>query len=83
MAWLDYDGDGNLDLYLAQSGPLREVDGSEDRATAANELWAGDGAGHFALVPGIAADTGYGQGVHAADFDGDGHVDLAALNWGT
>jgi enediyne biosynthesis protein E4 len=82
VAWLDYDGDGNLDLYLAQSGPLREVDGSEDRATAANEIWAGDGAGHFALVPGIAADTGYGQGVHAADFDGDGRVDLAALNWG-
>lgn len=83
VAWLDADGDGHLDLYLAQSGPLREVDGSEDRATAANQLWRGDGAGHFQLVPGAAGDQGYGQGVHAADLDGDGRCDLMALNWGT
>ncbi len=83
VALLDFNGDGNLDIYLAQSGPLREVDGSEDRSTAVNELWAGDGTGHLKFLPGVAADTGYGTGVSAADFDGDGHVDLAALNWGT
>lgn len=83
VALLDFDGDGHLDLYFAQSGPLREVDGSEDRTLAANELWQGDGDGHFARVLGAAADTGYGQGVHAADLDGDGRCDLVALNWGT
>ena len=82
VAILDFDGDGHLDLYLAQSGPLRELDGSELRDSAANELWRGDGAGHFARVVGAAADTGYGQGVHAADLDGDGRCDLIALNWG-
>ena len=82
VAFLDRDGDGHLDLYVSQSGPLRELDGSEDRAGAENELWAGDGTGGFALVPGQAADDGYGQGVHAADLDGDGRPDLVSLNWG-
>lgn len=82
-AWLDWNGDGDLDLYLAQSGPLRELDGSEDRSGAENELWSGDGRGGLQLAEGQAADRGYGQGVHAADLDGDGRVDLMALNWGT
>jgi hypothetical protein len=83
VCFLDYDGDGHLDLYLAQSGPLRELDGSEDRTTAANQLWRGNGTGHLTFVPGAAGDTSYGQGVHAADFDGDARCDLVALNWGT
>ena len=82
LAFLDADRDGNLDLYVVQSGPLREVDDSEDRTAASNELWLGDGTGGFTHAAGHAADQGYGQGVVAADLDGDGWCDLVALNWG-
>lgn len=81
VAWLDFDRDGWLDLYMCQSGPLRDGDPEQDRAAAANQLWRGNGA-TLTRVPGFAADTGYGQGVHAADLNGDGFCDLIALNWG-
>ena len=41
VAWLDYDGDGWLDLYVVQSGPF-PPDGSEG---AANRLYRNLGAG--------------------------------------
>ncbi len=81
VAWLDFDRDGWLDLYVCQSGPLLDGNPDQERAAAANQLWRGDGA-TLTRVPGLAADTGYGQGVQAADLNGDGFCDLLALNWG-
>ncbi len=80
---LDADGDGDLDVYLPQSGPLREV-ASHERAAAANALYANDGAARFALVPGArgADDEGYAMGCAVGDVDGDGADDLLVLNWG-
>ncbi|MGH9363485.1 MAG: FG-GAP repeat domain-containing protein, partial [Thermoanaerobaculia bacterium] len=85
LAWLDYDGDGWLDLYLVQSGPF-PPDGSAD---AANRLFRGrgpdaSGRATFEEVPaaGGAGDRGYGQGVVAADVEGDGDVDLLVTNYG-
>ncbi|MEE8523093.1 MAG: FG-GAP-like repeat-containing protein, partial [Thermoanaerobaculia bacterium] len=74
LAWLDYDGDGWLDLYLVQSGPF-PPDGS---AAAGNRLYRNQGDGRF-VDRTDAAGAGhrcYGQGVLAADFDGDGDTDL-------
>lgn len=78
-AWIDHDGDGDLDLYVVQSGPF-PPDGSP---AAANRLYRND-AGRFREVEGAAGagDTGYGQGVVAADADGDGDVDLYVCNFG-
>ena len=76
LAWLDADGDGYLDLYVVQSGPL-PADGS-----ARDRLFRNRGDGTFADVSagaGIAPAAGhgcYGQGVTAADADGDGDTDL-------
>jgi enediyne biosynthesis protein E4 len=74
LAWLDADGDGWLDLYLVQSGPF-PPDGS---AAAANVLYRNLGGGRFAdrTDAAGAGDRCYGQGVLAADFDGDGDSDL-------
>ncbi|HVS03812.1 MAG TPA: CRTAC1 family protein [Thermoanaerobaculia bacterium] len=80
VAWLDYDGDGWLDLYLVQSGPF-PPDGSPQ---AANRLFRNLGGGRFVDVTAAsgAGHRGYGQGVVAADADGDGAVDLYVANFG-
>ncbi len=69
LAWLDYDGDGDLDLY-ATNGPT------------GNALFRNDGHGGFdevaaeanAVVPGVAH-----IGVAAGDLDNDGFPDLIVL----
>ena len=84
VALLDYDGDGDLDAYFAQSGPVRQPNGDVASAPVPNELFANRGDGTFEPVPGAAgaSDHGYGQGAAVGDVDGDGWVDLLALNWG-
>jgi hypothetical protein len=66
-AWGDYDGDGDLDLYLANwNGP--------------NKLFRND-AGEF--VDATAApldDAGAGTGVAWGDYDNDGDLDLYVAN---
>jgi hypothetical protein len=81
---LDFDSDGDLDAYFVQSGPLREIDGSESRAGGENELWSNAGDGRFELAPRAAGadDAGYGMGCTVGDADGDGDDDLFVLNWG-
>lgn len=80
LAWLDFDGDGWLDLYAVQSGGFPPDGG----AKAANGLFRNLGNGRFVEIPAAAgaADRGYGQGVLAADLDGDGDTDLYVANYG-
>ncbi|MCY3965205.1 MAG: CRTAC1 family protein [Acidobacteria bacterium] len=83
VAWIDFDGDGWLDLYLVQSGPFPPDVG----AAASDRLFRNlgpDEAGEFHFVPAGAGDlaSGYGQGVVAADVDGDRGVDLLVSHYG-
>jgi hypothetical protein len=80
VAWLDYDGDGWLDLYSVQSGPFPP---SGD-APAGDRLFRNRGDGRFeeASAATGSGGRGYGQGVLAVDYDGDGASDLYLANFG-
>lgn len=79
-AWLDYDGDGRLDLYCVQSGDLVAPVESRPR----NRLFRNVGDGTFTDVTQSAnvGDTGYGMGVTVGDYDGDGDADIYVTNVG-
>jgi hypothetical protein len=80
LAWLDFDDDGRMDLYVVQSGPF-PPSGSPK---AQDRLFRNEGGGKFADVTATAglSDRGYGMGAVAADFDNDGRVDVFVTNWG-
>jgi len=80
VAWLDFDNDGWMDLYVVQSGlfPPRGEAGSNDR------LYRNRGDGSFEDVTEKARirDRAYGMGAIAADYDNDGDVDVLVTNFG-
>jgi hypothetical protein len=80
-AWLDADGDGNLDLYIVNGAPLP---GFESATMPTNALYRNRGDGTFADVTGASgsADAGYGMGAAVADYDNDGDPDLYVTNVG-
>jgi hypothetical protein len=78
--WSTSENDGDLDLYLVQSGTL---DGAAS-ADSANALYTNDGHAAFTDVSAGsgADDRGYGMGVAAGDVDQDGLTDLYVTNVG-
>merc|ERR1711964_965849 len=77
-AFLDYDNDGFLDLYLIESGSL------EAEPTYVNRLYRNNGDGTFIDVTqrsGVG-DAGYGMGVTVGDYNNDGFIDLYVTNFG-
>ncbi len=79
----DLDGDGDLDIYLVQGGPLPGLENGRPRPV--NRLYLNDGRGRFTdatAQSGAAAHSGYGMGVAAGDVEGDGDQDLFVTNFG-
>ncbi len=79
-AFFDYDDDGDMDLYLVQSGVF-----GTDNLTYHNRLYRNNGQGAFEdATNGSNADVpGYGIGCVAADYDNDGDVDLYVTRIGS
>ena len=79
-AFLDYNSDGYLDIYMVNGHDLAGT----SLAKATNVLYRNNGDGTFADVAQKAGvgDAGYGMGVVAADYDNDGDTDLYITNYG-
>ena len=82
-AFVDYDGDGRLDVFLVNAWALDE-EPSRVRLKGRNALYRNRGDGTFEDVSAKAGvdDDGWGCGVSAADYDGDGRIDLYVTNFG-
>ncbi len=69
----DIEGDGDLDLYVV-SGGSRFQEGDEHYQ---DRIYLNDGKGNFAMASDILPELNFsGSVVTAADFDGDGNVEL-------
>jgi hypothetical protein len=70
-AFLDYDNDGWMDIYLVNSGPS---DFFTPKTPLKNALYRNNRDGTFTDVTDKAGVAGgrFGMGVAAGDFDGDG-----------
>jgi len=95
---VDYDGDGDLDVYLVQGQllgktmsqavfPWRGSEPPTDKLYRNDLVIRKDGSRQMKFtdvtsLSGIASD-GYGMGVATGDFDNDGHVDLYITNLGS
>jgi len=94
VALLDYDNDGDLDVYFVQGQMLGDKPVSAatmaprypvpltDRLYRNDMSAAGLKFTDVTEASGIRA-LGYGMGVAAGDFDNDGHVDLYVTNYGS
>ncbi len=80
-AWIDYDQDGLLDLFLVQGSP---VDPKSPPSVAPSKMFRNLGGGRFQDVTAATGvgHVGCGQGVAVGDIDNDGFPDLFVTCYG-
>ncbi len=81
-AFLDYDGDGRLDVYLVNGWRL---EGDKVVARGKNALYHQHADGTFEDVTdaaGVGGEGEWGAGVAVADYDNDGRPDILVTSFG-
>ena len=79
-AWGDFDGDGDLDLYVGNESQPVDPSGGD----YPSQLFRNEGDGRFvdvAVAAGVTNDR-YAKGVTVGDYDNDGDLDLFVSNLG-
>ena len=74
----DADEDGKLDLFAAASGTFALIPHSFINRDGYLRAWFGTGGGAFGAEHVIIENESFHQ-LHAGDFNGDGHLDIAAV----
>jgi hypothetical protein len=86
VAFIDYDNDGWLDIFLVNGGTLRDSAAEAHAGTKphSNRLFHNNRNGTFSDITDKAGLThmGWGQGVCVGDYDNDGFDDLFVTYWG-
>jgi hypothetical protein len=85
-AWIDYDQDGHIDLYLATGRRHPGVnDGAPEPGHPRNRLFHNRGDGSFEDVTdraGVGCEGCYSMGLAVGDYDNDGRPDIHVANFG-
>lgn len=84
-AFVDYDQDGLLDIYVANGSHRSDVNiGDQPTPALTNHLYRNRGDGTFedVSVRARVADESYGIAVAVGDYDNDGYPDIYVCNYG-
>jgi hypothetical protein len=80
--WLDFDGDGRLDLYVRDGCQILTPDQTPPQHTSRLFRNLGDARFVDVTVESCSGFRGYGQGCAVGDCDVDGFLDLFLTNYG-
>lgn len=86
-AFLDFDGDGLMDVYAVNGRYLEGFSDPDSRYKSVRTLSAlyrnkGDGTFEDVTEKAGVGASGYGMGVAVGDYDNDGHPDIYVTNFG-